>query len=109
MIQELCQDTLIIKYILFIINPELKICDVSVRDLHQTMFVTQLQIRQHYYASVTYLDSQVGRLSNTLDDLGLAEDNIVIFTSNHGKIIWPYSPVLNWAAFSMKKWCAVFS
>uniref|UniRef100_A0A8C8I781 Sulfatase N-terminal domain-containing protein n=1 Tax=Oncorhynchus tshawytscha TaxID=74940 RepID=A0A8C8I781_ONCTS len=43
----------------------------------------QLQIRQHYYVSVMYLDSQVGMLSNTLDDLGLAKDNDVVFTSDH--------------------------
>uniref|UniRef100_A0A8C7F8T2 Iduronate 2-sulfatase n=1 Tax=Oncorhynchus kisutch TaxID=8019 RepID=A0A8C7F8T2_ONCKI len=43
------------------------------------------RIRQQYYVSVMYLDSQVGMLSNTLDDLGLAKDNDVVFTSDHGK------------------------
>uniref|UniRef100_A0A6Q2XF99 Iduronate 2-sulfatase n=1 Tax=Esox lucius TaxID=8010 RepID=A0A6Q2XF99_ESOLU len=57
----------------------------------------QLQIRQHYYASVSYVDSQVGRLLNTLDDLGLAEDTVVVFTSDHG---WSLGEHGEWAKYS---------
>lgn len=37
-----------------------------------------------YYGNVTGLDDQFGRLMQTLDDLGIAEDTIVCFTSDHG-------------------------
>ena len=37
------------------------------------------ELRQHYYASVTYTDEQVGRLLGQLDDSGYAEDTIVLF------------------------------
>ncbi|MDN5200267.1 sulfatase [Fulvivirgaceae bacterium BMA10] len=37
-----------------------------------------------YYASVAYLDSQVGKVLNTLKQEGLEENTIVIFTSDHG-------------------------
>jgi len=37
-----------------------------------------------YYASVTYMDQQVGRLLDALDRLDLREDTLVIFTSDHG-------------------------
>ena len=37
-----------------------------------------------YYASVTYMDQQVGRLLDALDRLGQRENTIVIFTSDHG-------------------------
>ncbi|KAL0973966.1 hypothetical protein UPYG_G00213620 [Umbra pygmaea] len=57
----------------------------------------QLQIRQHYYASVTYIDSQVGRLLNALDDLGLAEDTVIVFTSDHG---WSLGEHGEWAKYS---------
>ncbi|XP_045082202.1 iduronate 2-sulfatase [Coregonus clupeaformis] len=57
----------------------------------------QLQIRQHYYASVSYMDSQVGRLLNALDDLGLAEDTVVVFTSDHG---WSLGEHGEWAKYS---------
>lgn len=37
-----------------------------------------------YHASVTFMDRQVGRLLDALDRLGLRENTIVIFTSDHG-------------------------
>ena len=37
-----------------------------------------------YYASVTHMDAQVGRLLDALDRLGLSDDTIVIFSSDHG-------------------------
>lgn len=37
-----------------------------------------------YYACVSYIDAQIGRVLNALDELGLAEDTIVILTSDHG-------------------------
>lgn len=40
--------------------------------------------RQIYYASVTAMDEQIGRLMDRLDELGLAEKTLVIFTSDNG-------------------------
>jgi iduronate 2-sulfatase len=37
-----------------------------------------------YYASVSYMDAQVGRVLNTLKEEGLEDNTIVIFTSDHG-------------------------
>ncbi|MEZ4319991.1 MAG: sulfatase [Myxococcota bacterium] len=37
-----------------------------------------------YYASVSFVDEQVGRLLDAVDVLGLADDTLVIFTSDHG-------------------------
>lgn len=37
-----------------------------------------------YYASVTYMDEQVGRLLKSLDELDLRKNTIVIFVSDHG-------------------------
>ena len=37
-----------------------------------------------YYASVSYMDAQVGKVLNTLKEEGLEDDTIVIFTSDHG-------------------------
>jgi len=42
------------------------------------------QAIQAYYASITFMDAQVGRVLDTLDRLGLAENTIVVFTSDHG-------------------------
>ncbi|MCP4787665.1 MAG: sulfatase [Fuerstiella sp.] len=37
-----------------------------------------------YYACVTYIDSQIGRLLDALDEEGLAENTIVVLWSDHG-------------------------
>jgi iduronate 2-sulfatase len=37
-----------------------------------------------YYATVTFMDEQVGRLLDELDRLGLRDNTAVVFTSDHG-------------------------
>ena len=37
-----------------------------------------------YYASVSYMDAQVGKVLKTLEEEGLEDNTIVIFTSDHG-------------------------
>ena len=39
---------------------------------------------QGYYAVISFLDAQVGRVLDALDSLGLRENTIVVFTSDHG-------------------------
>lgn len=42
------------------------------------------QAIQAYYASITFADAQLGRILRTLDETGLAENTVVVFTSDHG-------------------------
>ncbi|MBM3860171.1 MAG: sulfatase [Verrucomicrobia bacterium] len=42
------------------------------------------QCVQAYYASISFMDAQVGRVVNALDRLGLAESTVIVFTSDHG-------------------------
>ena len=37
-----------------------------------------------YYASVAFMDAQVGRILRALDELGLTDNTIVVFTADHG-------------------------
>ncbi len=45
---------------------------------------TCLNALRAYYACVSFVDAQVGRILKTLDDLGLAQNTIVVFWSDHG-------------------------
>jgi len=40
--------------------------------------------KQIYYASVTDMDRQIGRLIKKIDDLGLAEKTVIVFSSDNG-------------------------
>ncbi|MCX7011679.1 MAG: sulfatase-like hydrolase/transferase [Candidatus Sumerlaeota bacterium] len=40
-----------------------------------------------YYASVTCIDDNVGRIMKTLSELKMADDTIVLFTSDHGDML----------------------
>ena len=37
-----------------------------------------------YFASVSYMDAQVGKVLKTLEEEGLADNTIIVFTSDHG-------------------------
>lgn len=37
-----------------------------------------------YYASISFMDAQAGRILNALDSLGLSDNTIVVFVSDHG-------------------------
>lgn len=39
---------------------------------------------QAYYASITFADRQIGVILDSLDELGLADNTIIVFTSDHG-------------------------
>lgn len=39
---------------------------------------------QAYYASITFADAQLGRILKALDDTGLSDNTVVLFTSDHG-------------------------
>ena len=44
----------------------------------------QQEVLAAYYASVAYMDYQVGRILAALDELDLRKNTIVVFTSDHG-------------------------
>ena len=46
-----------------------------------------LNARHAYYAMISYLDEKLGQMLDQLDETGLREDTIVIFTSDHGEMM----------------------
>lgn len=42
-------------------------------------------VKAHYYALISHIDDQIGRILKALEESGKAEDTIVVFTSDHGE------------------------
>lgn len=52
--------------------------------------ITDEQIRRArhgYYGSISYVDDLVGSLLGTLDDVGLADDTVIVFSTDHGDMM----------------------
>ena len=43
-----------------------------------------LRMRRAYYALTSYIDAKVGKLLEALDEIGAADNTLVVFTSDHG-------------------------
>ncbi len=44
-------------------------------------------MRQGYYASVTYVDHELGRVLDALERAGLTKDTVVAYTADHGEML----------------------
>jgi arylsulfatase A-like enzyme len=58
----------------------------KVEDLDVTDEMVE-RVRELYAAELTYIDAWIGRLLNTLDDLGLTESTVVYYLSDHGILL----------------------
>ncbi|SDD99454.1 Arylsulfatase A [Auraticoccus monumenti] len=52
------------------------------------------EIKAQYYAMVSLVDDEVGRVLDALDELGLREDTVVVFTSDHGELLGDHQMLL---------------
>jgi len=62
-----------------------------------------LRARAYYYANITLIDEQVGRLLQTLDELGIADNTIVAFVSDHGDLMGDHGLYFK-AVFFRESW-----
>ena len=56
-------------------------CPIPNYDLPEAILKRAIQA---YYASVSFVDAQIGRLLGALENLGMASETIVVFWSDHG-------------------------
>ncbi|HOD81931.1 MAG: Arylsulfatase [Planctomycetes bacterium ADurb.Bin126] len=64
-------------------NGELKVRDEKLAGFPRT----QDEVRRHisdYYACITYMDAQIGRILQTLEESGLAENTLIVFNGDNG-------------------------
>ncbi len=65
--------------------------DIGIRDIRDEVLAdyprTEQEVRQHiadYYGMISHMDADIGRILTTLDERGLSENTIVIYTADHG-------------------------
>lgn len=56
-------------------------------DIENTPFENQLKAKIAYYCLVDFLDSQVGRILETLENTGLLDNTIIVYFSDHGEML----------------------
>jgi len=56
------------------------------------------ELQAVYYGMVSYIDDLVGRVIRCLDDEGLAEDTLIVFTADHGDFAGQYGLNEKWDA-----------
>ncbi|MCP4167255.1 MAG: sulfatase-like hydrolase/transferase [Chloroflexi bacterium] len=66
-------------------------------DLPNEQYVQRM--REVYYGAVSHVDEQVGRVLDTLDELGLAGNTLVIFLSDHGELLGDYDLYQKWLPY----------
>ena len=81
-----------------------KLYDPDKLQLRENVFVSEREKIANYYAAITSLDVNIGRLMASLDQLGITDDTIVVFTSDHGDQLfslylihkqWPYEETIS--------------
>lgn len=63
----------------------------------------KLKVRAHYAALVQQIDAQVGRILDALEDGGLTESTVVIFSSDHGDALGDHG-LIGKAQFFESSW-----
>ena len=51
------------------------------------------QIKAAYYSSISFIDYNLGRLIDYMNQKGLTEDTLIIFTADHGEMLGDYNCV----------------
>jgi arylsulfatase A-like enzyme len=59
------------------------------RDGGQDRRLNQL-LKAYYFASISYLDTQVGRILQTVDECGLRDETTIIVAADHGELLGDY-------------------
>ncbi|MHC4659283.1 MAG: sulfatase family protein [Planctomycetota bacterium] len=59
-----------------------------IKEKSETFRASIHELRKGYYASIAFLDEEIGKVLECLDREGLTENTLVIFVSDHGDMLW---------------------
>ncbi|SEQ75683.1 choline-sulfatase [Faunimonas pinastri] len=55
--------------------------------------------REHYFANVSIIDTQMGKLIEALDRRGVLDDTVIVFTSDHGDCLNDHGHSQKWTMY----------
>lgn len=71
----------------------------SVIDLEGATDSEIAEMRRHYYAKVTTVDEQVGRVLAALEERGWLDSSILFFLSDHGELLGDHDMAYKWLMY----------
>ncbi len=66
-------------------------------DLPRPAYVRRM--REAYFASISFVDEQIGRVLEMLETTGLTDNTLVLFTSDHGELLGDYGLYQKWLPY----------
>lgn len=57
------------------------------------------QMRRHYYAKITTVDEQLGRVLDALEEKGFTENSLIVFCSDHGEMLGDHTLAYKWLMY----------
>jgi arylsulfatase len=57
------------------------------------------RLRKHYAANMTLIDEQVGRIVQALEDTGMLDNTVIVFTSDHGDNLGDHGHIQKWTFY----------
>lgn len=55
--------------------------------------------RAHYYANITLIDEQVGAILRALEERGVLEETVIVFSSDHGDCLNDHGHIQKWTMY----------
>jgi arylsulfatase A-like enzyme len=68
-------------------------------DLPNEAYVRRM--REVYYAAISMVDEQVGRILDVLQEVGQIDNTLIIFTSDHGEFLGDYGLTQKWNPYDV--------
>lgn len=57
------------------------------------------RMRRHYYAEITLVDEQIGRVLDALEETGRLENSLIVFCSDHGEMLGDHGLAYKWLMY----------
>lgn len=75
-------------------------CDHESRiDMPHACLEDVARMRRHYYAKITLVDEQIGRVVEALEQKGMLTNSLLVFCSDHGEMLGEHRSAYKWLMY----------